>query len=71
VVVHFVMRQGSRDFRRHLVTPVIGTIILGYVIFSANVPAQRVGLIRLALRIVTLAVLYLVRRAPRLEGTRS
>lgn len=67
VIVHYAGRQGSRDWWRHVLTPVIGIAILGYVVYSANVLAQRVGLIWLGLGLVVLAVLYAIKRPPSMK----
>ncbi len=66
VVVHYVVRKGSRDWWRHLIAPGIGFLILLYVVINAKVAAQTVGLIWLALGIVTLGVLTLLGRRPSL-----
>ena len=49
VVVHYVLRQGSRDLLRHLAAPVIGFVILAYVVINADVAAQSLGSCGLAL----------------------
>ncbi|WP_055483364.1 APC family permease [Sphaerimonospora mesophila] len=66
VVVHYVVRKGSRDWWRRLIAPGIGFLILLYVVINAKVAAQTVGLIWLALGIVTLGVLTLLGRRPSL-----
>jgi amino acid transporter len=68
VVWHYVVRNGSRDWLRHLVVPVIGFAILAMVIWNANVAAQRLGFVWLGLGVVVLIVLYAVGRRPRLSG---
>ncbi|HZM77111.1 MAG TPA: APC family permease [Candidatus Limnocylindrales bacterium] len=67
VIVHYVVRGGSRDIWRHVLTPVIGIAILGYVVYSANVLAQVVGLIWLAAGLVVMAVLFAVKRGRMLK----
>ena len=57
VINHFFVRERSRDLWRHLVAPVLGFLIIGYVIIQANVAAQRVGLLWLALGAVVLGAL--------------
>jgi amino acid transporter len=71
VIVHFVARNGSRDLWRHLVVPVTGIAILGYVVYSANILAQRVGLIWLGAGVVVMVVLYLVKRGRLLKEARQ
>ena len=70
---HYVVRNGSRDWLRHLVLPLIGFVILAIVVWNANVAAQRLGFVWLAVGVVILVVLYAVGRRPRLplvEGER-
>jgi amino acid transporter len=66
VVVHFVIHERSRDWWRHLVFPVLGFMILGYVVINANVAAQRLGFAWLAVGVVVLMLLMLTGRSPRL-----
>ena len=66
VVAHYVVRGGSRDLWRHVVSPVLGFLIIGYVIISANVAAQRIGLLWLALGVLVLVGFYATGRPPRL-----
>ena len=66
VVVHYVVRGGSRDRWRHLVSPVLGFLIIGYVIVQANVAAQRIGLLWLAVGIAVLVAFHATGRPPRL-----
>ena len=68
VVWHYAVRHGSRDWLRHIVVPVIGFAILAFVVWNANVAAQRLGFVWLAIGFVVLAVLYLLRRGPSLPG---
>ncbi|MGH6876571.1 MAG: amino acid permease, partial [Rhizomicrobium sp.] len=43
VVAHFVWRQKSRDWLRHLVAPAIGFLIIGYVLWNAETNAKIAG----------------------------
>lgn len=67
VIVHFVIKNGSRDIWRHVLTPVIGIAILGYVVYSANALAQEVGLYWLAAGLVVMIVLYVAKRGRMLK----
>ncbi|TDV40953.1 APC family permease [Actinophytocola oryzae] len=67
VIVHYLVRQRSRDYLRHLVFPLCGIAILGYVVVKAKVAAQTVGLVWLGIGLVVMAVLLLTGRAPRLS----
>jgi len=61
VIVHYLVRQRSRDYLRHLVVPLCGIAILGYVVVEAKVAAQTVGLIWLGIGLIVMAVLLLRR----------
>jgi amino acid transporter len=65
---YYVVRNGSRDWLRHLVFPLIGFLILLYVVINANVAAQRLGFIWLGIGVVILIVLYATGRRPKLAG---
>jgi amino acid transporter len=45
LVVHHVVRRGSRDRLRHLVLPVIGFLILAFAVVNAQVGAQTLGFV--------------------------
>ena len=66
VVVHYVVRGGSRDWWRHLVAPVIGFAILAYVVVNAQLQAKWLGLIWFAVGVAALAVLVALGRRPTL-----
>ena len=68
VVTHHVARNGSRDVLRHIVSPVLGFLIIGYVIVRADVAAQRLGLSWLAVGVVILVFFYATGRRPELAG---
>jgi amino acid transporter len=59
---------GPRSTWRHLVSPLLGLLVIGYVIVKANVAAQTVGLVWLAVGLAVLAGLYLAGRRPALGG---
>ena len=66
VVVHYVVRGGSRDWWRNLVAPVIGFAILAYVLLNAQLQAKWLGLIWFMLGVAALAVLIALGRRPEL-----
>ena len=68
VVVHYVVRQHSRDWLRHLVVPVLGFLILLYVVINANIAAQTLGFIWLGLGVIVLISFYVSGRRPSLAG---
>jgi amino acid transporter len=55
VVVHFVLRQRSRAFVRHLIVPVLGSAVLLYVMVNMDWNAKVVGLSWLAVGLVLYA----------------
>lgn len=68
VVVHYVVRSGSRDWWRHLIAPALGFAILGYVVINAKVAAQTLGFIWLGVGVVLLIGLLAAHRRPELAG---
>ncbi|MBG0828968.1 APC family permease [Planomonospora sp. ID67723] len=68
VVVHHVLRRGSRDWWRHLVAPATGFAILVYVVVNASIAAQALGLAWLGLGVVVLGASYALGRRPTLSG---
>ncbi|MGH3328558.1 MAG: hypothetical protein ACRDPT_12315 [Streptomycetales bacterium] len=67
VLGYYVVKGGSRA-PRHLVVPVCGLLILGYVMWSANVAAQLTGLTWLGVGILLAVGLRAAGRTPRLSG---
>jgi amino acid transporter len=68
VVVHYLVRRGSRDWLRHLVVPVIGFLILFYVVINAKVAAQVLGFVWLGIGVLVLIGFYVTGRRPVLAG---
>ncbi|HEY7485532.1 MAG TPA: APC family permease [Streptosporangiaceae bacterium] len=68
VISHYMVRQGSRDILRHLVVPICGIIIIGYVVYKAKAAAQAVGLTWLGIGIVIVIALVATGRTPTLGG---
>jgi peptidoglycan/LPS O-acetylase OafA/YrhL len=64
VVVHYLVRRRSKDYWRPLAVPVIGFLILAYVVVNAQVAAQTLGFVWLVLGIVVLVVLLATGRRP-------
>ena len=69
VVWHFVGRHGSRHWWKHLIAPVIGFAILAFVLINAEVYAQALGLVWLAVGLVIMFVLIATGRKPELNLT--
>ncbi|MBG0741025.1 APC family permease [Paeniglutamicibacter antarcticus] len=44
VIVHYIGRRKSRNFLLHLVVPIIGFLIIGYVLLNANIDAKVGGI---------------------------
>jgi amino acid transporter len=68
VVVHYVGKNRSRDYWKHLAVPVIGFAILMYVVINAQVAAQTLGFIWLGIGIVLTVVLVAMGRRPELRA---
>ncbi|MEJ7756781.1 MAG: amino acid permease [Nocardioidaceae bacterium] len=68
VVVHFVVRNGSRDWWRHLIAPVIGFVILTIVVVNADVAAQKLGFVWLGIGAAILVFLLATGRRPDLAA---
>jgi hypothetical protein len=66
-----MVRQHSRDWWRHLVVPVIGFVILAYVVVNAQVAAQTLGFVWLVVGLVVLGVLLVRGRRPDLAMPES
>ncbi|HYM18426.1 MAG TPA: APC family permease [Micropepsaceae bacterium] len=62
VIVHFVWRQRSRVWLRHLVAPLVGFTIVAYVLLNMAAPAKIAGLAWLAIGIAGLIGLKLTGR---------
>jgi amino acid transporter len=54
VVMHFIVRRKSRDWLRHLVSPAIGFLIIGYVLMNAEANAKIAGGLWLAVGVCVL-----------------
>jgi amino acid transporter len=63
---HHVVRNGSRDWLRHAVSPLIGFVILAYVLVNAQLDAKYLGFIWLGIGVLVLAFLLLTGRKPEL-----
>jgi amino acid transporter len=59
VIFWYTVRQGSRNWLPHLVSPLLGLLIIGYVWISTDVNAKVGGFTWLAIGLVVLAVLTL------------
>ncbi|MGY1823812.1 APC family permease [Geodermatophilus sp. SYSU D00079] len=68
VVVHYVVRQRSRNWWLHLVVPVLGFAILAYVVYNAQVAAQELGFVWLGVGVVLLVFLLATGRKPELRA---
>jgi amino acid transporter len=71
VVVHYFVRQGSRDYWRHLIAPALGFLILAFVVVNADVAAQTLGFVWLGIGVAVLIGLTAAGRRPVLAGMSS
>jgi amino acid transporter len=67
VVGYFVVKKRARTFGLHLVSPVIGFLIIAYVLFNADVHAKVGGLMWLGVGVVILIGLRLAGRSTELK----
>jgi hypothetical protein len=67
-VVWYVIRRRSRRLVAHLLMPLVGATILGFVVVHANVAAQRLGFVWLGVGLLVLVFLYATGRRPELSG---
>ena len=68
VINYFVRRQGSRNWLKHLVYPLIGFAILLFVVINAKLAAQTLALVWLGVGIVVLLVFRMMHKEPELAG---
>ena len=68
VIVHYLFRQRSRNLFAHLLMPAVGGTILGFVVWNANVAAQKLGFAWIGLGLLVLIGLYVAGRRPELSG---
>jgi amino acid transporter len=71
VIVWYMIRRRSGNVVAHLIMPLIGATILGFVIWNANVAAQRLGFVWIGLGVLVLLGMYATGRRPRLSGMES
>jgi amino acid transporter len=71
VVVHYLVRNRSRDVWRHLLMPAVGFVILVAVIIHANIAAQWTGGLWIGAGILVLGGLHIARRSPELAAGRG
>ncbi len=64
VINHYLIRHRSRDWLRHLVSPVLGLLVIGYVLVEMDQRAKLMGLVWLGLGVVYYFVLTRMLRKP-------
>jgi amino acid transporter len=67
VVIYFIKKQKSTDYFRHLLLPLIGFLIIGYVWISLDPLSKKLGFIWLGLGIIYLIVLKIFKKDTSLE----
>ena len=68
VVNYFIRRNGSKEYFKHLVFPIIGFLILTFVVINAKVAAQSLAFIWIAIGAVILITFRSMKRIPELSG---
>ena len=61
-VVHFMVREKSRNWARHLVVPVIGFAVAAYVLINAEADAMIAGTVWMAVGLALFVVLKMTGR---------
>ena len=60
VINHYMIRQKSKQFFKHLLMPIIGFIVVAYVLYGMDMAAIKIGSIWIGIGIVYLLVLNLI-----------
>jgi hypothetical protein len=64
---HYIVKQRSRNWLLHGVVPVLGFLIIGYVLLNADVPAKLGGLVWLVIGGIVFLINVLRGRKPELS----
>lgn len=64
VINHFFIRQRSGDWLRHLLFPLIGLLVIGYVLYEMDMTAKILGACWLGIGILYYGILTLVMKKP-------
>jgi amino acid transporter len=64
VIRHYVIQGGSRAWLRHLVMPLAGFVVIGYVLYEMDGAAKIMGAAWIGVGIVYFAALSLLTRKP-------
>jgi predicted membrane channel-forming protein YqfA (hemolysin III family) len=68
VVNHYIVRKGSRDWLRHFVSPLLGMIVIGYVLVEMDQKAKLMGLCWLAVGVAYYLVMtQFLKKTPALQ----
>ena len=68
VIHHFLIRGGSRDWIRHLLMPLSGLLVIGYVLYEMDLAAKIMGVCWIALGAAYVLVLrFLLKKSSALE----
>lgn len=62
VINYFIIKQKSKNYFSHLVLPIIGLVIIGFVWFSLDPTSKQLGFIWMAIGIVYMIVLKLFKK---------
>jgi Amino acid transporters len=60
VINHYIIRGKSKNLFKHLIMPIIGFIVIAYVLYGMDIAAIKLGSVWIVLGIIYLAVLSLV-----------
>ena len=68
VIVYYLWRRRSRNFFAHLLMPLAGATMLGFVMWNATVDAQKLAAVWIGIGLLILAGMYLTGHPPKLSG---
>ena len=67
VINYFIIKKKSKDYVKHLILPIIGFLIIGYVWLNLDPLSKKLGFVWLAIGIVYLIILKLTKKDTNLE----
>lgn len=67
VINYFIIKKKSKDYVKHLILPIIGFLIIGYVWLNLDPLSKKLGFIWLGIGIVYLIILKLTKKDTNLE----
>jgi amino acid transporter len=60
VINHYIIREKSKNYFKHLIMPIIGFAVIAYVLYGMDIAAIKLGSVWIVIGLIYLAVLSLV-----------